>query len=68
MFDLEQAMSFFLLPVDNTFEQWHVLNYETEGKQAGDQLNDGSDSTELGKHVYKVVIMFGVNVLSEIHS
>ena len=50
-----------MLPVDDTFEQGHVLNYETEGEQAGDQLNDRSDSTELGKHVCKVEILFGVN-------
>ena len=68
MFDLEQAISFFLLPVDDTLEQAHVLHYKTEGKQASNHRNDRSDSTELGKHVSNVVICFGVNVLSEIHS
>ena len=68
MFDQEQAISFFLFPVNDTFELSHVLHYKTEGEQAGSHRNDRSDSTELGKHVSNVVIMFCINVLSEIHS
>ena len=68
MFDKEQPIRFFCLPVDDSFEQGHVLHDETEGKQAGDHGNDGSNSTKLGKHVSNVVVLFGVDILSKIHS
>ena len=68
MFDLEQVISFFFFPVDDTSEQDHVLHDENKGESTSGHGNDGSDSTKLGKHVSNVVILFGENLLSEIHS